>query len=97
MLICNNFLNTSLNNKGWLELFLESNTINFKEKMFFNSISFLDHRHFFIAFVSQSLVEAAVCSFVDYKLIGWELFLSYVNTDRMLKLTFFNITGDFFK
>ena len=73
----------SLNNRGWLELFLESNKINFKEKMFFSNISFLDHRHIFIAFVSQSLVEAAVCSFGDYKLIGWELFLSYVNTDRM--------------
>ena len=67
------YINTSLKKRGWLELFLGSNTVTSKEKMFLTTFpSWITA--LFIAFVSQSVVEAAVCNFSVCKLIGLELF-----------------------
>ena len=41
------YINTWLKKRGWLELFLGSNTVTFKGKIFINNISFLDHSSFY--------------------------------------------------
>ena len=80
--------------KGWLQSFSGLNTITFKEKNVSEEYFPLKSPSFFVSFPHLVIAAAAVCNFNIYKLIRWELFLTWlllfkvqIPTDAFFKIT----------